>query len=192
MPESRLSCCLQRRGVGRGRGHEHEEQPEQERPQGDAVGTGDDVLLRRRRAPPWRNRVARDRDRAALPRLGTLEAAARAQRHGLGRSAVEAPRPGGHGLIILPQRAGTGGCHRSSFFWPAGLADGLAPKESRYVGKHPEDSPQAVRPYGSPAPLYRGASAGWTAACYQGSRAAGRKTPAQSGIDTSAAILAAF
>jgi hypothetical protein len=36
-------------------------------------------------------------------------------------------------LIIVPRTAGSGGLHLLSFVLPAGLADGLALKELRYV-----------------------------------------------------------
>src|SRR5215207_1134330 len=167
---------LERRRVGGRGGDEHQEKAEQEGPEGHTIRPGGELLLSGRRAPAGRHGLPGDRHRATLGRGRALEATGRTQRHRLGGRALEAAGPARYRLIILPQRAGTGGLHRLSFSWPAGLADGLAPKESRYAGKHPGDSPLAMRPFGSPVPpVPVGASAGWTAACYQGSRAAGRK-----------------
>jgi len=121
--------------------------------EGDAVRLGEQ-LLRRGRAPARaRLRLAADRDRTPLGKrhhvrgwvlgpglgglLGALEAAG-AQRR-LVYEGLLLPRRqdclavGVHIVVILPQGAGAGWIHRISFLSPAGLADGLALKESRYT-----------------------------------------------------------
>src|SRR5215207_8255908 len=86
-----------------------------------------------------------------------------------------------HSVVILPQGAGTGCLHRLSLFSPAGLADGLALKESRYTDHR--DSPQACRPSGSPTPhCQAGLRLGWTRPCYQQSVWLGRKSAAGRGV----------
>ena len=65
-------------------------------------------------------------------------------------------------LIIVPHGAGSGGLHRLSFVVPAGLADGLALKELRYV--YFDDSPLAVMAKWFPHALEGWALAGWTGA----------------------------
>jgi hypothetical protein len=86
-------------------GHEDEEEPERERPHGDAVGASLDLGLRARRTATRGHWLSGDDDCA---------------------TAVDS-------LIIVPHRASSGGLHRLSFVVPAGLADGLALKELRYV-----------------------------------------------------------
>ncbi|HEX2161966.1 MAG TPA: hypothetical protein VHF88_09125, partial [Thermoleophilaceae bacterium] len=88
-----------------GDSHEDEEDPERERPHGDPVGTRLDLRLRAWRAAARRYWLSGDDD-------GTASVAS---------------------LIIVPRGAGSGGLHRLSFVVPAGLADGLALKELRYV-----------------------------------------------------------
>jgi hypothetical protein len=109
-------------GARGGYGHEDEEEPERERPHGDAVGARLDLRLRTRRAATRRNRLSGDDD---------------------GSTPVDS-------LIIVPRAAGSGGLHRLSFVVPAGLADGLALKELRYV--YFDDSPLTRWPVVPPRP----------------------------------------
>jgi len=85
--------------------HENQEEAQRECPHGDAVGACLDLRLRTRRTTARRNWLSGDDDGAA-----TVDS-----------------------LIIVPHRASSGGLHRLSFVVPAGLADGLALKELRYV-----------------------------------------------------------
>jgi hypothetical protein len=113
---------LGRLGVGRGYRHEDQEETERERPHGNAVGAGLDLGLGARGTTTRRYWLSGDDDCA---------------------TAVDS-------LIIVPHGAGSGGLHRLSFVVPAGLADGLALKELRYVTS-------TIRPWpygqiGSPTP----------------------------------------
>jgi hypothetical protein len=105
--------CLERGGVGGCYRHEDEEDAEGEGPHGDAVGAGLDLSLGARGATAGRYGLTGDDDRTA---------------------AVDS-------LVVLPHGAGGGCLHRLSFVVPAGLADGLALKELRYV--YFDDSPLA-------------------------------------------------
>jgi hypothetical protein len=112
--------------------HEDQEEPESERPHGNAVGAGLDLGLRAQGTATRRYWLSGDDDCA---------------------TAVDS-------LIIVPHWAGSGGLHRLSFVVPAGLADGLALKELRYVTL-------TIRPWPCghvvpPRPEGR-ALAGWTA-----------------------------
>src|SRR5688572_18146748 len=115
--------------------------------------------------------VRRAIEATALTSLGVLDLAL----------PLEQDRLATHSVVILPQSAGTGCRHRLSLFSPAGLADGLALKESRFA-KH-RDSPQAGRPSGSPTPRCRAElRLGWTRPCYQQTAWPGRnKNPETAG-----------
>jgi hypothetical protein len=92
-------------GARGGDGHEDEEETEGKGPHGDAVRASLDLGLRARRTATRGYGLSGDDDCA---------------------TAVDS-------LIIVPHRASSGGLHRLSFVVPAGLADGLALKELRYV-----------------------------------------------------------
>jgi hypothetical protein len=100
-------------GVRGGDGHKDQEDAQGEGPHGDAVGAGLDLGLGARGATAGRYWLTGDHDRPA---------------------AIDS-------LVVLPHGAGGGCLHRLSFVVPAGLADGLALKELRYV--YFDDSPLA-------------------------------------------------
>jgi hypothetical protein len=96
---------LRRLGLSGRYSHEDQEKAEGKGPHSDAVGAGLDLGLCARRTAARRYWLSGDDDCA---------------------TAVDS-------LIIVPHGAGSGGLHRLSFVVPAGLADGLALKELRYV-----------------------------------------------------------